>query len=212
VAKGLSDDMSVEIAAYEDRLDGPGLPFLVTIHGRTGTNSELGQLGPDRQRGFRFAADRRLSDYLSGSFSYVYGSGTGLTDTSTSLGSEQLARDLLSYMRQSYFHSITSQLRAQIPRTRTNFTTSVRWYPGTPVTSLDQFADRTDILTKGVSFSIRQAIPVPEFMGTSGRWEAIIDVRNIFEQGQDRIRTGDGDLLLSRNPRTLRFGLNLNFF
>lgn len=212
VVKSLSDDMSVEIAAYEDRLDGPGLPFLVTIHRPTGTDSELGQLGADRQRGFRFAAGRRLSDYLSGSFSYVYGSGTGLTDSSTPLGSEALARDLLSYMHQSYYHSITSQLRAQIPRTRTNLTTSMRWYPGNPVTSLDLFADRMDIFSKGVSFSIRQAIPVPEFMGTSGRWEAIIDVRNIFEQGQDRIRTSDGDLLLTRNPRTVRFGLNLNFF
>lgn len=214
LVKGLSDDTSVEVAAYEDRSDGPGLPFLVTIHRPSGTDSQLAQLGADqcRQRGLRFVMDRKLFDYLSGSIAYVYGTGTGLADTSTPLSSDQLARNLLSYMHQSYYHSITSQLRAQIPRTRTNFTTVVRWYPGNPVTSLDLFADRMDIFTKGVNFSIRQAIPLPEFMGSSGRWEAIIDVRNIFAQGQDRIRTSDGDLFLTHNPRTLRFGLNLNFF
>jgi hypothetical protein len=65
-------------------------------------------------------------------------------------------------------------------------------------------------MTKGVNFRVRQVIPIPEFMG-SGRWEALVDVRNLFDQGFDHVRTKDGEVLLTRNPRSLRFGLNLNF-
>jgi hypothetical protein len=62
-----------------------------------------------------------------------------------------------------------------------------------------------------MSFSLRQAIPLPDFIGYGGRWEALIDVRNPFNQGRSLIPTTDGELTLTRIPRTLRFGLNLNF-
>jgi len=67
-------------------------------------------------------------------------------------------------------------------------------------------------MTKGINFRIRQAIPLPEFMGSAGRWEALVDVRNLFDQGGDVIRASDGEVVLTRNPRSLRFGLNLNFY
>jgi hypothetical protein len=63
-----------------------------------------------------------------------------------------------------------------------------------------------------MSFFIRQAIPLPEFIGTAGRWEALVDVRNLLDQGKDRLQTTDGELILTRNPRSVRFGLNLNLF
>ena len=80
------------------------------------------------------------------------------------------------------------------------------------LSDVDLFADRSDILTKGINFSIRQPIPLPEFMGTSGRWEALVDVRNLFDQSRQIIPTGDGQLILARNPRSLRFGINLNLY
>lgn len=214
VSKSFTEDTSLEIAGYQDSNDGPGLPFLVTTRSGGLSDTQFMQLREDqsRQRGLRLALDQRIFDFLHGSIAYVYGSGTGLTTSDNSLTSDQLARNLLQYMHSSYYHSITSQIRAQIPHTKTSFLTVVRWYPGEPITPLDLFADRMDILTKGVNFSIRQGIPLPEFLGVSGRWEALIDVRNIFEQGRNRIRTSDGDIFLTRNPRMVRFGLNLNFY
>jgi hypothetical protein len=88
----------------------------------------------------------------------------------------------------------------------------LRWYPGTTLTPIDLFADHADIFTKGVSFLVRQPIPVPEFMGPTGRWEALVDVRNLLNQGIDYIATSDGRIIVTRNPRSLRFGLNLNFY
>jgi hypothetical protein len=214
IIKSVSEDTNVEVAGYQDHTDGPGSPFLVTARSGGQSETQFAQLREDqsRQRGLRLAVDQKIFDFLHGSIAYVYGSGTGVDVGSKSLTTDQLAQNLLQYMHRSYYNSLTGQLGAQIPRTHTNLIAVVRWYPGSPVTSLDFFADHMDILTKGVNFSIRQGIPLPEFLGVSGRWEALIDVRNVFEQGSNRIRTSDGDLFLTRNPRVVRFGLNLNFY
>ncbi len=212
--KDLNKSTSVEFAAYEDRVSGPGMPFVATTITPEKSDSQLVQLTSDlsSQQGLRFSVNRKILEFLSGSIAYVYGTGTSVAGLDESVSSEILAHNLLSQMQQSYYHCFTSQLNATILRTRTNLTTIVRWYPGNPITPIDLFADRMDIMGKGVNFRIRQAIPVPEFMGSSGRWEALVDVRNLLDQGQDTIHTSDGEVILTRNPRSLRFGINLNFY
>jgi hypothetical protein len=58
---------------------------------------------------------------------------------------------------------------------------------------------------------VRQIIPTPEFLNSSGKWEILIDMRNLVNQGRDVIPASNGELILDRNPRSLRFGLSLNF-
>jgi hypothetical protein len=214
VGRSLPDDTTVEVAVYEDRMQGPGMPFLVSASGPTVQSQQLLQLRQDqtRQRGVRLAMNRKILDFLNGSIAYVYGSGTSLSPTDPSLTSEFLAQSLLNYMQRSYYHSLMGQISATFPRTHTQMTAIVRWYPQNPLTPIDLFADRSDMLTKGVNFSIRQPIPLPEFMGSAGRWEALVDVRNMFDNGQQVVPTRDGQLVLSRNPRSLRFGINLNLY
>jgi len=214
VGKILPDDTTVEVAIYEDHMNGPGMPFMMTRITPAEARSQVIQPRENQsaQHGMRVSVNRRILDYLNGSISYVYGTGTYFAGNDDTLSSEILAHSLLNRLQRSYYHSFTSQLSANIPWTRTNFTTIMRWYPGNPLTPIDLFADRMDIMTKGLNFRIRQAIPLPEFMGSAGRWEALVDVRNLFDQGADVIRTSDGELVLTRNPRSLRFGLNLNFY
>jgi hypothetical protein len=158
------------------------------------------------------AFNRRMLDFLNGSIAYAYGTGSSVSPADPALSSEALAAGLLSFMQRQYYHSLTGQLSAVFPRTHTNVTTVVRWYPGYSLMPIDLFADRADMLSKGFNFSIRQPIPLPEFMGTSGRWEALVDVRNFFDQGRQMIPASDGQLLITRNPRSLRFGINLNLY
>jgi hypothetical protein len=214
VGKLVAEGTAVEMAVYEDHMNGPGAPFVVTSVTQDGTSSKLAQLSDSQsaQRGMRVSVNRRILDCLNGSIAYVYGTATSPGAVDDNVSTEILARNLLNHMQRSYYNSVTGQLTANIPRTRTNLSTIVRWYPGDPVTPIDLFADRMDILTKGVNFRLRQAIPLPDFMGNAGRWEALVDVRNLFDQGGDVIRTTDGELILTRNPRSLRFGLNLNFY
>lgn len=214
LARKFDDDTSVEVSAYTDRTNGPGTPFLMTVYGRNGRKSCASQLRSDQdeQKGFRVAFTRMLIDTVRGSVTYDYGTASGLAGTDAQLSSDVLANHLLDFIQRSYYHSLTSQLEAKIPVTRTHLQATMRWYPGNPISPIDLFGDRTDTFSKGMSFSLRQVLPLPEFMGCPGRWEALIDVRNPFDQGMNRIPTSDGEILLTRNPRTLRFGINLNFF
>lgn len=214
VEKTLPGHASIEVAVYEDHMNGPGVPFLVTAVCPGCGDTVVAQLREDQtaQHGLRIIANRRILDFLTGSIAYVYGTGTAVRVDGRSISSEELARDLLAYMHRSYYHSLTSQVSASFRKTHTNITAIFRWYPGAPITPIDLFADRADVMTKGVNFMVRQALPFPEFMSTVGRWEALVDVRNLFDQGNPLIPTTDGELVLTRNPRSLRFGLNLNLY
>jgi hypothetical protein len=214
VEKTLPGHASVEVALYEDHMNGPGVPFLVTAFCPGCGDTVVAQLREDQtaQHGLRIIANRRILDFLTGSIAYVYGTGTAVRLDGSSMTSEELARDLLAYMHRSYYHSLTSQMSARFGKTHTEVTAIFRWYPGAPITPMDLFADRADVLTKGVNFIVRQELPFPEFMNTVGRWEALVDVRNLFDQGNPVIPTSDGELVLTRNPRSLRFGLNLNLY
>ncbi len=215
VARELADDMSVELAVYQDRTEGPGTPLLVTLGKKAARNRySVAQLreGQLRHQGLRFVVNRKFLDSLSGSAAYVYGTGSGLADRAELLPGDLLARNLLNYIHRSYHHSFTGQFSASIARTQTNLDTFMRWHAGDTLTTIDLFSDRVDMMNKGVSFTIRQMIPLPEFMGTAGRWEALVDVRNLLDQGRYVVQTSDGHIILTRNPRSLRFGLNLNFY
>jgi hypothetical protein len=213
VGKMIADDTSIEMTVYRDRVEGPGTPFFITSNTGSGKKTQAAQLRSDQdaQQGMRLAVARMLMESVRGSITYNYGSAAGLSGSKKLLSCDVMMSNLLDFIGQSYYHSVTGQLEARIPRTRTQVQATIRWYPGNPISPIDLFADRLDTVTKGVGFSLRQTIPVPDFMGYAGRWEALIDLRNPFDQGRNIILTTDGELTLTRNPRTLRFGLNLNF-
>jgi hypothetical protein len=211
--KAITPGTAIEVAVYQDRARGPGLPLMVTTITPAEHRSHLMELGEDRsrQQGLRVHINRRILDFLNGSIAYVYGTATSISDVQGIESSEDLNETLLNLLSQRYHHSITSQLDATIPFTKTSLLATMRWYPENPLTPVDWFSDRMDIGTKSVNFEVRQIIPVPEFMGTTGRWEALVDLRNLLNQGTEILSATDGDIVLNRNPRSLRFGLNLNF-
>jgi len=53
---------------------------------------------------------------------------------------------------------------------------------------------------------------MPGFMEGTSRWEALIDVRNVFNTGHAVAQTSNGLVDLSRYPRSVRFGIDLNFY
>jgi hypothetical protein len=203
----------VEIAVYQDRTQGPGLPLLmttVTPRERTSRAVELSEDGSS-QRGIRITVNRKLLDFLSGSVAYVFGTTTDLSSIDQPVSSDQLYQNLISYTHQHNRHSLTGRLNAKIPATKTNLLATVRWYPGNSLTPIDWFSDRMDIGTKSANLEVRQTLPVPDFLGSGGRWEVLVDLRNILDQGREIMPTTDGEIVLNRNPRSLRFGICLNF-
>ncbi len=213
VRKALEQDTDIELAVYQDNIRGPGLPLLVTTVTPQESRTDVVELGEDHssQRGLRVAVYRKIMNHLAGSIAYGYGTAASISsiDDPVTLRSPDSA--LLSYACRRYQHAITGRIDATVPLTKTNLLATVRWYPGNPLTPIDWFSDRMDIGINSANLEIRQSLPLPESVGNAGHWEILVDLRNIFNQGREIIPTTDGEIVLNRNPRSLRFGLNFNF-
>jgi hypothetical protein len=209
----LGSDTAIEVAVYQDQTQGPGLPIMVTTITPEGRRSSLIELNEDgsSQQGTRITVNRNFCDFLNGSIAYVYGEATKISNIEPTSG-DQINSDFLKrFARQRYHHAITGKIDGKLQATKTNLLATFRWYPENPVTPVDWFSDRMDIGTKSVNFEIRQIIPFPNFLGNQGRWEVLIDLRNMLNQGKEAMPMSNGELVLNRNPRSLRFGLSLNF-
>jgi hypothetical protein len=213
VERMVDRDTDLEIAIYGDQARGPGIPVKVTAITKSGIQSSLIEFndGHAAQQGTRVTVNHKFFDSLSGSLAYVYGEATNIVSFKP-VPAEQFNSDFIKdYAVQRYHHSITGQINARMPITKTKLLATIRWYPDNPVTPIDWFSDRMNIGTKSVNFEVRQIIPTPEFLNSSGKWEILIDMRNLVNQGRDVIPASNGELILDRNPRSLRFGLSLNF-
>jgi len=48
-------------------------------------------------------------------------------------------------------------------------------------------------------------------MGTDGQWDVWVNLRNMLNKGRETLATSDGEVVLNRNPMSIRFGISLNF-
>ncbi|MBN2242170.1 MAG: carboxypeptidase regulatory-like domain-containing protein [Acidobacteria bacterium] len=213
VERAVDRDTSIEVAVYRDHTYGPGMPLMITTITPENQTSAVVYLNENRsrQQGLRISLNRQVWSSLRGSIAYVYGEANSLSDVDESLTIETMNRDFRSYATQRYNHSITGQLDATIPDTHTNLLATVRWYPGNPVSPVNWFSDPMDIGSKSLNFEIRQLLPVQDFFTGTGQWEILLDFRNLLNQGEEILSASDGIIVLNRNPRSLRFGLSLNF-
>jgi hypothetical protein len=204
---------TVELAAYHDRTLGSGSPMMLTTNTPLGQQSnviEMDEVYPV-QRGIRFTVNHKLADYLDSSVAYIYGGATSISADGERLTSSQLVEHLQKYMHRHYRHSVTGRLNATIPITKTAVLATMRWNSDTPLTPLDWFSDRMDIGTKSINFQIRQNIPLPDLLGSTGKWEVLVELRNMLNQGKEILSASDGEITLNRYPRSVRCGINLIF-
>jgi hypothetical protein len=211
--KEIARNTALELAVYQDTTQGPGLPVMVTTITPMEKRSQVVEMNEDHsaQRGVRFTVRRKIAENLQASVDYVYGDALTIRGIVGLVSGEQLDGRLAGYLDQRNQHSLTGRVNATIPYIKTGILATVRWYPGNPLTPVDWFSDRMDIGTKSTNFELRQPIPMPEFIGLTGRWEVLVDLRNVLDQGREVLPTKDGEIVLNRNPRSLRFGLNLTF-
>jgi hypothetical protein len=211
--RSITENTAIELSVYQDRAQGPGLPVMVTTITPTERKSQALEMNSDRsgQRGLRITVKQKILSSLSGSVDYVYGDALNISGVDGSISSDRLESKLANYLQQRNQHSITGRINATIPLIRTKLLATTRWYSGNPLTPVDWFSDRMDIGTKSTNFEIRQPIPLPESIASTGRWEVLVDLRNVLNQGREVLPTTDGEIVLNRNPRSLRFGINLSF-
>jgi hypothetical protein len=140
---------------------------------------------------------RRLSRTLTGKVGYAVGDGLAL------------APDALAHpddlFRSTTFQVFTGQLEADLD-TGTHITAVYRFSPNAVVFAIDPFAGRMAAYEPSASFIVAQSIPVPDFF--PGRWEALVDVRNVFASVP---ATEDRELVLADCSRLIRAGLSFRF-
>ena len=211
--RNITPETSIEFALFQDIINGPGIPLLITTVTAAERRSCVIEMKEDRsnQRGLRFIAKHRIFEYLTGSIAYIYGESKEITHDAQQAAIAELEENPENYMRQGYRYSVAGRLDAFIPRTRTSVITMLRWNSGYPLTTLDRFFDDMDIGTKSANLEIRQIVPMPAFLYGPGRWEVMLELRNALNQGSRKLTAADGVIIFDRNPRSMRFGLNYSF-
>lgn len=212
VQKMLAPETAVGIAVYHDYVRGPGIPLMVTeiVPGAPDSRHIIEMDGDhSSQRGVRVTLDHQVLDSVRGSVAYIYGEARSIDEGAPPVSAALLEKDPAAFLRQRFEHSLTGRIGITLPLALTDVLATFRWDSGNPLTTLDWFSDRMDIGTQSVNFEIRQ--PIPRLPGAPGRWEILLDFRNILNQGVKVIPAEQGELVLNRNPRSLRYGLNYRF-
>jgi hypothetical protein len=187
-----------EIALFRDQL-GPGNAYRAYSDG---VFDDL-LVRESVQRGIRAGASLDSGD-VSYAMDYVLGTAPGLDESGPALTLDRA-------IRTHRYHMVTGRVEGRIPRINTVLTGMVRVSSGRPISTLDAFNDSWDICNQSVNFFVRQIIPLPDLWGFASRLEALLDLRNILNQDIGSIQTSSGELVLVRNPRSVRGGISLNF-
>jgi len=121
--------------------------------------------------------------------------------------SESAAR-LSDRLETTLRHSMAARLSGKVPGSRTQFSASYKWLSGPVVSRQDVFGEAALGIDPNLSLTVRQ--PLPSF-GSSGRWEALADFRNLLSQGYIPVDQTDGRLLLTPVVRSFRGGVSFQF-
>ncbi len=192
-----------ELSLFLDQLRG-GNPYLVFSPGQSDRAAYDLPFRTNEQRGFR-AAVSAGTDLLNYGIDYVYGGALGFDQPVRSMKSIQDA------LRTHQYHAITGRVQTTVPRIHTVVAGVVRVVPGKPLSTVDLFHDTSNISNQSVNFFVRQVIPFPDLLGFSPRLEALLDLRNLLNQDIGLLHTELGDVVVVRNPRTVRGGIAVNF-
>ncbi|GAB4229337.1 MAG: hypothetical protein Kow00109_00490 [Acidobacteriota bacterium] len=200
----------VEVAAFRDRLPSP----LVAVQAADGPDalSTLAEVDGNVS-GLRVAARRNLSERVKAEISFV----RALAPAPAA--EFALGRPILP-TRLEHFNRLGAAIDAYVPESRTQITAVVTWMPGeNALVVLDALADEHSLGNEGLSFFVRQVIPLPEdwlrslgldFLA-SRRLEALLDVRNLVGPDQRTVTTPSGEFHLVQVPRSVRGGLAVRF-
>lgn len=217
VSQRLNRNTEIELATYNNQLFGRASPLMALLPGQ---GVQVWHLSDDQvnSHGYRVTVRRSLNQNLTTSVSYIRGNATGLNPEPTTLLPGE--SDLHTMVDRSSHQAVSTEFEAYIPCSQTRVKALVKYVPdGYPIPTLDTFSDSYDTGNQGINFFVRQSVPVPvgllSFVGldflAAYEIEALLDIRNLTNENLAKISTASGDLVLLRNPRTVRGGIAFRF-
>ena len=218
VTRELDEDSEIEVTVFRNRPFSGATPFLAVMDGEPDVHIFHLDDRLAGTSGYQLAVSRRFGSTIHTSLSYASGSAAGISSDPPLESAHP--ESVMSLVDRRQFHEISTELEAYIPSSRTRLNAVVKFFPrGNPITSLDTFSDDYEVGTKGINLFVRQVVPVPTdwltFLGldflSDYRIEALLDVRNLANQDLARVQTGEGEIALKRNPRSVRGGISVRF-
>jgi hypothetical protein len=192
----IDEQSNVEVMAFWDVASGRGIGFLSVPAAGADAEFRTGSLD-GRASGVRVLYTRRFTDTLTGTFGYATGRGLELNQAGFA--------DPVHLFNPSSFHVVATQLQADFD-TGTRVTAVYRFGPSRVVFAVDPFAGRLAAHQPAASIFVAQSLPMPDFF--PGEWEAMVDVRNLFDAAPAR---EDRELTLVEYSRLVRAGLSFRF-
>jgi hypothetical protein len=206
VERALGDgNTSVEASVFYDLISGHGVGLLaLPLEASPETQATFQQVAHQitamngAARGVRTMLNRRLGNHVTASAGYSFGRGSRLNDEPVSrLAPAQLFRG-------GFFQVATAKLDLDLTeRTGTRVSTVIRLSPSAVVFAIDPFAGRMSVYDPNINVYVTQELPN---FGLPGRWEALVDVRNLLNQALG-VEEGGLQLARARMRRTVRGGL-----
>ncbi|HEU0184797.1 MAG TPA: TonB-dependent receptor [Blastocatellia bacterium] len=206
VERALGDgNASIEASVFYDLISGHGVGLLaLPLEASPETQETFQQVAHQitamngAARGLRVMVNRRLGNHVTASAGYSFGRGSRLNDEPiSSIAPSQLFRG-------DFFQVATAKLDLDFTeRTGTRVSTVIRLSPSAVVFAIDPFAGRMGVYDPNINVYVTQELPN---FGLPGRWEALVDVRNLLNQA---LGVDEGGLQLARSGarRTVRGGL-----
>ena len=218
VSQKLGSDTKVEAGVFDSRLL-RGTPHVLAQFER-GSGVDFLDLdeAQSRTRGYRLTVDRRITDNLRATLSYIRGSAPGIGPAGNQVLVDPYALGAL--FRQHGFHALAAEMEAYVPQSSTRITAVFRTVPyGDPITAVDPLSDVYETPNRSINVFIRQLVPVPmslvKFLGldflAGYRLEALLDIRNLANENMGVVPSTAGDVVLLQQPRSVRGGLAVNF-
>ncbi len=149
-------------------------------------------------RGVRLMYARQLTNELTASVGYSFGTGSRLN---VQPPDQVSPADLVT---NGFFQVATAKLDLDLSeRTGTRVSTVVRLSPDAVVFAIDPFAGRMSVYDPNINVYVTQELPT---FGLPLRWQAIIDIRNILNQ-LNGAEDGNLQLVATRSFRSVRGGV-----
>ncbi len=218
VSHRVTGETEVELAVFTNRFFGPTTPFLAAFPDENGL--QVLHLSDEQanNHGYRITVRQRLFDRLTTSVSYIRGVAAGVDPGNAILLLGESSLEGL--IRQDSYRAFSTAVEAYFPYSRTHINALVKFVPGgDPIPTLDGFSDTYNTGNQGIHLFVRQMVPVPvEFFSLVGldflsdyEIEALLDIRNLTNDDLSKIPTTVGNIVLIRNPRSVRGGIAVRF-
>ncbi len=147
--------------------------------------------------GVRMHADRSFRGFEAG-VGYTYASARGFDQDVVS--PEELRRDAV----RRNFHVVTARVKTDIDLTQTAVTAVYRWNSGFSLAAVDPYQRFAEYNDPTLSITIAQDLPSWKIF--PGRFQAVVDARNLFEPSFGSRRT-----IHAQYPRLLKGGIHIKF-